>query len=133
MYFADSYAGAIYAFDFDADEGAVSNRRLFAQYPKQYGAPDGATVDAEGNLWSAGFGGWHVLKFAPDGALLAAVKLPVSQPTSCTFGGPGLATLFVTTARLWLDEDGLRQQPLAGDLLAFEPGTSGVPDGMFAG
>jgi sugar lactone lactonase YvrE len=97
------------------------------------GKPDGATVDAEGFLWNARFGGGAVARFAPDGRLDRLLDLPASQPTSCAFGGADLETLYVTTATQGLDREALAREPLAGRLLALEPGVRGLSEPRFAG
>ena len=88
------------------------------------GRPDGLAVDAEGRIWTAMWSGGSVRCYAPNGALLAEVPVPVTYPTSVCFGGPDLATLFVTTGRIHLAEDA--DEPHAGAVLAFEPGVRGV-------
>ena len=97
------------------------------------GAPDGATLDAQGYLWNARYGGSAIARIAPDGRLDRLIELPVSQPTSCAFGGPDLDILYVTTARQRLDEAQLRAQPLAGALLRLDVGVRGCREPAFAG
>jgi L-arabinonolactonase len=133
LYFTDTPARVIWAFDFDLERGRLGRRRLFATVPEGAGYPDGATVDAEGCLWSAHFDGWRVTRYAPDGRVDRVVPLPVQRPTSCAFGGRALDVLYVTTARLRLDPEGLRRQPLAGALLALDVGVRGLPEARFAG
>jgi L-arabinonolactonase len=131
FYFADTGTGWIYAHDFDGAAGSVANRREFARDDR--GWPDGSTIDAEGYIWNARWGGGCVLRFAPDGSVDRALPLPCDLVTSCAFGGPDLDTLYVTTARFALDEAGLAKQPQAGGLFAVEPGVKGLPSGRFAG
>lgn len=133
MYLADSHVREIYAFDFDARSGELSRRRLFVSFPPEYGMPDGSTVDADGNVWSAAIHGWHVLKFTPDGRLDDAIRMPVAMPTSCAFGGPDLSTLFVTSASMRLSEDERAEQPQAGHLFALATGARGLPEPRYAG
>ena len=91
-------------------------------------APDGLTVDEQGGIWVALWGGAAVHQYRPDGSLQASVPLPVDRPTSCAFGGPDNATLFVTTARVGLDDVALARQPDAGRVLAIEGlGVRGLP------
>jgi sugar lactone lactonase YvrE len=127
MYMADSRRGTIYAWPFDAAAGALGQRRVFADLGAYPGVPDGATVDAEDHLWSAQFGGGCLMRFAPDGTLDRVVRLPVSRPTSCTFGGGDHRTLFVTSAIRGLDAEHLRREPLAGQVLAVDVGIAGTP------
>lgn len=133
MYFTDSRAKLIYAYDFELESGSLSNRRVFVDYGNSDGRPDGLTVDADGHLWVAAIGGWRVDRFSPDGRLDRSVRLPVSQPTSCTFGGPDLETLYVTTARMNLDAVALAEEPLAGSVFALEVGVRGLAEPAFAG
>jgi L-arabinonolactonase len=131
MYFADSHVREMYAIDFDAATGTLGEKRLFARFAPEWGLPDGATVDSEGCIWIAGIEGGRVLRFTPDGRLEREIRLPVSQPTSCEFGGAGLATLFVTSARMKLDDRALREQPLAGSLFALNVDVRGLPEPRF--
>jgi sugar lactone lactonase YvrE len=133
MYFADTQGAAIYAFDYDPVEGNATNRRLFASTEDRPGRPDGATVDAEGFLWSAEYDGACITRYAPDGRVDRRIALPVQRPTSCAFGGPRLDVLFVTTASQELSAAELRGQPLAGRVLALDPGVRGLPEPHFAG
>jgi sugar lactone lactonase YvrE len=89
------------------------------------GMPDGMTIDGEGLLWVAMWGGSTVLRCSPDGDVVQRLPLPCSQPTSCAFGGDDLATLFITTARYGLDDAQLADEPMAGGLLACRPGVTG--------
>ena len=131
MYFTDSYSHQIWAFDFDLDSGTFENRRVFAAIPEEDGVPDGATVDEEGFVWCAHMFGGRVSRFAPDGTVDRTIALPVPQVTSCAFGGPELATLYVTTASLRMDRAALAEQPLAGALFAADPGVRGLPEPVF--
>ena len=81
MYFADSHVRTIFSFDFDTDSGTPRNQRVFAELASHEGVPDGATVDAEGFLWSAKFDGWCITRFAPEGAWIESFGCPFSvQP-----------------------------------------------------
>lgn len=133
MYFTDTPSRRIYAYDFDPTSGFVANRRVFAEVEVGHGGPDGLTVDAEGGVWSVQFDRWCLHRYAPDGRLERVVRLPVQRPTSVMFGGPALTTLYITTATMDLDADTLARQPLAGAVLAFEPGMKGLPEARFAG
>jgi L-arabinonolactonase len=132
MYCADTLVGAIYAYDFDLELGAISNRRVFAA-PEGYGYPDGCTVDADGYLWNARWEGSCVLRFAPDGSIDRKIDVPASRVTCCAFGGPDLGTLYITSSRLHLTAEDLSNQPQAGGLFAVRPGVSGVRPTQFAG
>lgn len=128
MYYADSWAHTIWAWDFEPASGEIANRRVFVERPKEDGAPDGATVDAEGFVWVAYWGGWCVRRFDPAGKLERVVKLPVAQVTCPAFGGPDLDICYVTSARVGRDP-----QPLSGGIFAFQPGVKGLAEAFFKG
>jgi D-xylonolactonase len=132
VYHTDSAAREVYRFDVRAD-GSLANKRVFARFTEEEGYPDGMTTDREGCLWVAHWGGWRITRFRPDGTRDRAVPMPVSQVTSCTFGGDGLDRLFVTSARIGLTEAQLAKEPLAGGLFEIDPGTTGLPTRQFAG
>jgi sugar lactone lactonase YvrE len=133
MYFIDSVTQRVDVFDFDARTGAVADRRTFAEIDLADGLPDGMTVDAEGGVWVCLFGGAAVRRYRDDGKLDAVFELPVTNVTSAAFGGPGLRTLYLTSARQGLSERQLAAEPLAGAVLAIEPGVAGLPGNPFAG
>ncbi|MFW5748060.1 MAG: SMP-30/gluconolactonase/LRE family protein [Chloroflexota bacterium] len=125
MYHVDSGPGTIYVYDFDLASGAISGRRVFFQSDDSHGTPDGLTVDREGFIWCAFWDGWKLARLTPDGHIVQEVRLPVQRPTSCTFGGPGLDTLYITSAATGIDRDA---QPLAGDLFRFKPDVGGFAE-----
>jgi sugar lactone lactonase YvrE len=134
MYFTESFRHRIFAYDFDAATGDVSNRRVFVSLePHDSAFPDGLTVDAEGYVWSAQPMFGRLARYAPDGKLERVIELPVSRGTSVMFGGPDLDVLYVTTMRATLSEAQLAEEPLAGSLLALRPGVKGVAETPFAG
>ncbi len=128
MYLNDSGTGCVDAFSFEASSGALSERRTLVHIDEPGVVPDGLTVDEEGGVWVALWGGGAVNRYGPDGSLLATLRLPVQRPTSCAFGGPDLATLFVTTARAGLDDDALAGQADAGRVFSITGlDTHGLP------
>lgn len=131
MYFADTPTGIIRAFDLDPATGALSGERQFATLPEGTGAPDGATVDAEGGVWVAHWGGGRVSRFRPDGTWERSIMLAAPRVTCPAFGGPDLDTMFITTARTGLDEAALVKTPLAGGLFAVKPGVRGLEEPRF--
>ena len=106
---------------------------MFARFTEEEGFPDGMTTDREGCLWVAHWGGWRITRFRPDGTRDRAVPMPVSQVTSCTFGGDRLDRMFVTSARIGLSDEKLAKEPLAGGLFEIDPGTTGLLTQQFAG
>jgi L-arabinonolactonase len=133
FYYADSLCRTIFAYDFDIDSGDITNRRVFTDCRDQPGVPDGSTVDAEGFLWNAQWDGWRLVRYAPDGRVDRIVPVPVQKPTSCSFGGPDLSMLYVTSAVWDLKGAALRQQPHAGGLWVVDAGVRGLPEARFAG
>lgn len=119
LYMADSKLQTLFVHD-TADLSKVAE---FAHTRGTEASPDGSAVDAEGYLWNAQWGGWRVVRYAPDGRVDRVVQLPVEQPTSCAFGGPDLATLYVTSAWDELSDEARAKQPLAGGLFAIEVGS----------
>lgn len=136
MYWSDTKAHRIHAFDFDGLDGSIARQRIFANFePKRpgqdladYGGrPDGAAVDSQGCYWVAMFEGARLLRLAPDGRVLQAVPLPVQCPTMPCFGGADLRTLYVTTSRENRPADELARQPWAGHVLSLRVEVPGLP------
>ena len=133
MYHIDTPTQRVDVLDYDVDSGQARNRRPLVVVPEEQGAPDGMTVDAEGGLWVAFYGGWAVRRYRPDGTLDRELRLPAANVTACGFGGPDLQDLYVTTATDGLDAQARSEQPLAGSLLRLRPGVAGQPTSAFAG
>jgi sugar lactone lactonase YvrE len=129
-YYVDTPTARIDAFAFDASSGRFGERRTAVDIPTAVGAPDGLTVDAEGALWVALWGGGAVHRYGPDGQLDTVVELPVRQVTACTFAGPNLDLLCITTSRHGVPAG---EQPTAGALYWVRPGVPGLPARTFAG
>ena len=129
LYMADSKLQTIFAHD-TADLAKITE---FAHTRGAPASPDGSAVDAQGYLWNAQWGGWRVVRYAPDGRIDRTIQMPVQQPTSCAFGGPDLTTLYVTSASDGLSMEARRAQPLAGGLFAIETGVKGLALPLFAG
>lgn len=133
MYFNDTGANSTYVFDYDVASAAMTNQRVLCKLGDGEGHPDGLTVDAEGCVWVACYGGGAVRRFTPDGELATVLRLPVTNATSCTFGGPDLGELFVTTAYEGLSDAERAEQPEAGRVFSCRPGVTGLPVTPFAG
>jgi L-arabinonolactonase len=134
FYFADTGARRIWASDYDTSTGALLSRRLFAHFEGHLrGYPDGATVDAEGFVWSVEVYGGRLVRFAPDGTIDRLIGMPVDSITSVMFGGADLDILFVTSmARPY--QGRRRQEREAGGLFAIHGlGVRGVPEPRFGG
>ena len=132
FYFSDSKNQVTYAYDFDGAAGRISNRRVLND-SKDYGYPDGATVDAEGFIWSARWEGACVLRIDPKGRIARVIAMPAERPTCVCFGGPNLDTMYVTSSRAHLDQASMARYPLQGGLFCFHPGVRGTPKFTFAG
>ncbi|MCT7666147.1 SMP-30/gluconolactonase/LRE family protein [Shinella kummerowiae] len=126
FYFGDTLANEIYAFDYDGAKGAISGERLFFGGFGR-GAPDGSAIDSEGFVWNCRFGGRCLVRIAPDGDLAEVVEMPVTNITTCTFGGGDLKTLYITTASA-LAGPGER---LAGSLYAMRVEVAGLPENRY--
>lgn len=131
MYFVDSATYRLDAFEFDAAAGALGERRTVARIDPDEGLPDGLAVDAEGGIWVALFGGGRVNRYAPDGRLDQVLRLPFRNPTCPAFGGPGMETLFITTARYERAPAEADRTKGAGALLAVDVGVAGLPPVAF--
>ena len=135
LYCADSFRGTVYAYDYDTETGGVANRRVFVEPEvRAGGAPDGATVDADGYVWVVLVFDGRIMRFAPDGSLDRSIDMPVLKTTSVAFGGPRLETLFVTSMAHpplpKYPEDG----PLRGATFAVHGlGVTGLPERRWRG
>src|SRR4051812_13090769 len=127
-YYDDTATHRVDVFDYDTNAG-LSGRRPFVRLPDE-GNPDGLTVDAEGGVWVALFGKGVVHRYTPAGVLDVVVEVPTPQVTACTFGGPGLDQLFITTSREGMASG---DDPLAGSLFRADVGVPGQPVREFAG
>ncbi|QKD03569.1 SMP-30/gluconolactonase/LRE family protein [Mesorhizobium loti] len=135
FYFADTWTGEIWAYDYDVATGAATNRRTFTRVDtSRGGAADGSTVDAQGYLWNALVYDGRLVRYAPDGTVDRIIDMPVKKITSVMFGGPKLDTLYVTS----MAKPPLPRFPgdgvLRGSLFAITGlGVTGVPEPRFGG
>jgi sugar lactone lactonase YvrE len=134
LYYIDTATLSVEAFDYDNANGNICNRRTVITVAKELGYPDGMSIDADGMLWVAHWGGSSVRRWDPtSGKLLQTIALPASQVTSCAFGGKNLDQLYITTARIGLSAEALKQEPHAGALFCVNVGVKGVPSFEFGG
>jgi D-xylono/L-arabinono-1,4-lactonase len=125
MYYTDTRERTIYLFDYNGTTGEISNRRVFTQVPPDEGGPDGMTVDAEGHVWSARWGGSCVVRYDSGGSVIERIDFPVPKVSCPTFGGPDYADMYVTTAG---GNNKLEEGDDAGALFCVSPGVKGVPE-----
>ena len=128
MYHADTPTHMIQAYDYDAATGTPSNPKTFARWEGDTDRPDGGAVDSAGNYWSAFYRGGKVVQLSPHGTLIAEYPIPAMCPTMCAFGGPGLRTLYVTTARQMREPDELMRLPQSGGVFAMRVDVPGLPE-----
>lgn len=131
FYLTDSAQQKIYAYNFEAATGRISNRHILVDLAGESFYPDGLTVDSEGNIWSAMWDGWCVIRFNSQGEETLRIPLPVQRPTSCTFGGQDLQTLYITTASVGLSEEEIQNSFYSGDLFALQADITGLPTDNF--
>jgi sugar lactone lactonase YvrE len=132
FYFSDSRNHVTFAYDFDPVDGVIGNRRVLND-SKDYGHPDGATVDADGCLWSARWDAACVLRIDPRGRIDRIIPIPATRPTCVCFGGPKLDVMHVTSSSAHQSAEILKRYPLQGGIFCFAPGVSGFEKSHFAG
>ena len=132
-YYADSRRRIVWAWDFDATDGALRNRRVFVELHGGEGVPDGAAVDTDGGYWLTQPPAARVVRYDPRGRVDRVLEMPVSQPTCVAFGGSRMDTLYITSAKYRMPADKLAKEPLAGAIFAAHPGVRGLADSRFDG
>lgn len=134
MYYIDTPTRKVQAFDYDNETGTISNGHVAIEIPKETGAPDGMTIDENGNLWIALWGGAAVSCWNPEtGDLIDKIEVPAMNVTSCAFGDDDFGTLYITSATQGLEKEALEKYPLSGGLFKVSPGVKGVPAYFFKG
>ena len=128
-YYIDTLTFEVSMFDYDTEHG-LTGRRTFVEFDPDGGGPDGLVVDSEGGIWVALFGGSAVHRYNTEGGLDEIIEVEARQVTACTFGGPDLDRLYITTSRENLEPD---DDPLAGSLFTAMPGVAGLPVRAYAG
>ena len=124
LYLTESYEDTIYTFDYDAETGSIDNRSVFVDASEDEGMPDGLTVDADGYVWSAKFGGGCVVRYDPSGTEVERYEIPAENVTSLLFAGESFEDLYVTTAKFEASDDDIH----AGDVFRLRPGVQGVEE-----
>jgi sugar lactone lactonase YvrE len=126
MYYIDSPRRRVDAFDFDDEMGRIANRRTLIEFEERDGWPDGMTIDSNECLWIAMWGGSKIVVVdSGSGRRISELAMPVSQPTSCTFGGDQLSDLFVTSAWEGMTPQQRKAEPLAGSLFHLRTDVTG--------
>jgi sugar lactone lactonase YvrE len=131
MYLADSGPRLVHAYKFDQLSGQISEGRVLIRVAEEVGAPDGLTVDADGDIWVAIYGGGRVQRYSPEGVLREELLVPAAQSTSCAFAGRELNRLYVTTATEGWSDEQRRAQPAAGLVYRFDTDANGRPAAPF--
>lgn len=129
--FTDSVRKVIWSFAYRAEEGALSDRQVFADCSSSVGIPDGGVIDRDGFLWNAEFGGGRVVRYDPKGRVERHVELPTSQVNAVAFAGPALDRLVVITSKRLLSPEQRAAQPLAGDMFVLSPPVPGIEEPRF--
>ena len=134
FYYIDTPTRTVRAFDYDLETSAIANPRQVIYVPEPLGWPDGMTSDMQGNLWIAMWGGAKITKWNPNtGELLEQIPVPAKNVSSCVFGGKNMNELYMTSARIGLDDATLTQYPLTGGVFRLETKVEGMPTFEFAG
>jgi sugar lactone lactonase YvrE len=134
MYYIDTPTMKVKAFDYNNKTGEISNEKIAINIPQGIGSPDGMTIDENGNLWIALWGGFAVSCWNPKtGKLIRKIEVPAKNITSCAFGDNDLGTLYITTARQGMNEEELQKYPFSGGVFKIRPGVKGVPAHFFNG
>jgi L-arabinonolactonase len=127
LYYCDSPTRQIQACDYDS----FDNQRVFAKLSDDSGEPDGSTIDRDGGLWNAQWGGARVVRYDADGRETVRINVPTTQPSCVAFGGPQLGTLYITSARIGLDHTALQNDLRAGGVFIATPAARGIAEPVF--
>lgn len=127
MYYVDTRTSKVRQFDFDVINGSISNEKVIIEVPDSLGSPDGMTIDSEGKLWIACWGGYSVCRYDPvNGEIMQKIDIPAKNVTSCAFGGKDLDVLYITTAGLYMTVEEQDRLPDSGKLFFVKPGVKGI-------
>jgi sugar lactone lactonase YvrE len=133
LYVSEMFANKITVYDYEIETGTAGNRRVFVAIPEDAGKPDGLTVDSQGYVWAAHWGGWRVTRYDPAGKLEREIRVPTELVTCIGFGGENLDELYITTAWYNLSGQQRKDQPLAGDLFRIQTDITGITEPVFNG
>ena len=133
FYLTEMFAGCIWSFCFNEEEGTFTEKNKFADIPEEKGLPDGLIIDAEDCLWSAHWAGFRITRYSPDGTVDREIDMPVPTPTCMGFAGKDMNDLYITTARKGLSDEELREYPDSGDLFILKTETMGRTELYFEG
>ena len=134
LYYIDTPSHEVKAFDYDLENGTIGGMRVVFKVSKTLGHPDGMTSDTQGNLWIAMWGGAKITKWNPNtGQLLEQIPVPAKNVSSCVFGGKNMNELFITSARVGLDEETMKQYPLTGGVFYLKTDVEGMQSFKFEG
>ncbi len=134
LYYIDTPTRKVVRFNFNIDVGEISNSTDIIHFPEDEGSPDGMTIDEEGMLWIAHWGGAKISRWNPNtGKQIQSIPIPALNVTSCTFGGKDLDELYITTARIGMSDKQLEEYPFAGGVFKIKPGVKGLHTNFFQG
>jgi sugar lactone lactonase YvrE len=133
LYLTEQFRGRLLRYDYDPQSGTVSGRRVFAEIPEAEGVPDGLTVDSEGYVWNAHFGGGLITRYAPDGHIDLRIEMPVPVVTCIGFAGDRMNELYVTTGWYGMDAAAQARKPGSGDLYRIKTNFTGLVEPRFRG
>ena len=132
FFMIDTFRHAVYAYDYDRYSGNIVNKRVHIQF-SQFEFPDGMTIDSKGGFWIAMWEGSKIVHFCKNGKQVNEIRMPVLHPTSCCFGGAEMNILFITTSRLSLNSEQLKNYPLAGRTFMVKTNITGQIEPRYKG
>ncbi len=133
LYVSEQFKGRILSYRYDSRSGVLSDKHVFAEIPKDEGLPDGITVDAEGCVWNAHWGGGRITRYTPDGKKDLQIKLPVPITACLAFGGESLSDLYVTTGCYGMSLKEKAENTGSGDLFRIRTEFKGLREPRFRG
>ncbi|CJH72132.1 Gluconolactonase [Streptococcus pneumoniae] len=132
FYFIDTPTKKVVRYQYNIRTGDIHNPSDVINFSENDGLPDGMTIDEEGCLWIAHWGGSKITRWNPfTGEQILSIPIPALYVTSCTFGGPNLTDLYVTTARTRMSDNELKEYPHAGGIFRIQTNVKGCPTYSF--